>query len=96
MISGLGFHCIDVVYTDVVALTAAEPLGDIYRRMIINFQQDGFGPGDEDLVFVADTDGLAVLDDIGPRVTIPEPVTASLALMSFAGLAMRRRRLMSL
>tara|TARA_R110002049_G_scaffold50370_2_gene142990 strand:+ start:56137 stop:56829 length:693 start_codon:yes stop_codon:yes gene_type:complete len=73
-------------YSDQVAITGDAPVGDLWRRLSIDFTTTPFVP-DSRLVFRADTDNTALEDDLGE---VPEP--ASLAIFAAMGITAIARR----
>ncbi len=81
-------------YRDLVALTATAPVGDVFRRLDIQFRNvGGFATG-RDLTFIADTDNILFAGDITPAV--PEPasliVWSAIGGLGIVGAWRRRRR----
>jgi hypothetical protein len=68
---GLGNLTIIATYRDVVTLTGSAPVGDLYRRLDIDFvNAGGFGSG-RTLYYVGDTDNILFAGDIEPVNTPP-------------------------
>ena len=88
-LSGAGFSFLPLLnpgldilaaYRDTVALADSTPVGDTFRFFDVAFTNPGkFATGDT-LVFVADTDLLAIPGDIAP---VPEPGTFLLLTTAF-------------
>lgn len=88
----LGLNIV-ATYSDIVALTGQNPVGDLYRRLSIQF---GSGLGSRPFMFVADTDNLQFPNDLtpDPNTAVPEP--SAIAIWSLVGLGaflgIRRKR----
>jgi hypothetical protein len=80
-------------YSDLVALTGDDPVGDLYRSLTIDFQGDftgTAGAANQSVWFLADTDNIKFAGDLAP---IPEPGTMLLfgtGLVGLAGLGRRK------
>jgi len=80
-------------YKDLVALTGNPPVGDLYRRLKIDFTNSAFASGSSNLTFVADTDNFEFAGDLQ---VVPEPSTLLVwSLLASLGIgcgAYRRKR----
>ncbi|MBK1721066.1 hypothetical protein CKO23_02210 [Thiocystis violacea] len=80
---------LSVTYSDLVALDGQSPVGDLYRRLTIDFQDGAlFGPG-QSLSFLADTDNI--LTQSAMMAPVPIPAAAWLFGSGLLGLIMVRR-----
>jgi hypothetical protein len=77
-------------YSDAVALTGFAPVGDLFRRLTIQFV-DGLAV-DSRLTFNADTDNALIPDDITPVVPLPAAVWSGGLLLGAFGLTKKLRR----
>lgn len=66
VVSGLTGLTVNATYIDVTGVQGAEPVGDLFRRLLIAFANpEGFESG-RTLVFRADTDSLEAGSDVDP------------------------------
>jgi len=90
---------LSVTYSDAVALTGADPVGDIFRRMTIEFASDRLLGSQGYLEFGQDTDSLAfgsVLAPVAPSSVPERGVTLAMLCAGLAGItAIKRRRIRS-
>jgi hypothetical protein len=80
---------ITVTYSDIVAIGAAAPVGDLYRTMTVNFGSTAVTNG-QTVTWIADTDNAAVRGGIVAR--IPEPGTFAFVMVGLLGGFTARRR----
>jgi hypothetical protein len=99
VVSGTGDDRLDILatYRDAVGVAGNAPVGDLFRRLDIEFI-GGTGYRSSvssymDLVFIADTDNLKFAGDITP--VVPEPLTMLSSFLAVGALGgyIRRRRL---
>lgn len=84
-----------VTYSDAVALTGADPVGDIFRRMTIEFASDRLLGSQGYLEFAQDTDSLAfgsVLVPVAPSSVPDGGLTLAMLSAGLVGLAAIARR----
>jgi len=86
--SSTSFNII-ATYKDLVALTGNNPVGDLYRFLILDFT-DASGMNSS-MSYIADTDNIKFAGDINP-VPLPAAAWMGLALLGgFGALRLRRR-----
>ena len=84
---------VTATYLDVVALTGDTAVGDLYRRLTIDFTSADFGASGSTATykFRADTDNLKFAGDINP-VPLPAAAWLGLGMLGALGLTRRIRR----
>ena len=78
-------------YRDVVALGAGAPVGDLFRRLNVQFVNSGGLHSNRSIQYFTDTDNLRFAGDIAP-VPVPPAVFAGSALLAASGLVSAARR----
>lgn len=91
LVSDTGDHDVTATYSDLVALSGFSPVGDLYRRLQIEFTNGTFDSTNT-YVFHADTDNLNLPGDLSTAVPLPAPLWLGFTMLGGLGLVRRIRR----